>query len=332
MRLKSPTMLAVLLAQALVAPRAPRPTAAKLAPPIVYRIHQIPAPVENKFQDPKSGDLVFRIGGQLLHVHPPQELGRVEESSLAGKDGSVRVDYWVAVDPGAYSGQKIITDHPRRNLLAKAFDPTGPYRDAKNYVRSYYKDTNAMQMPMAPATVVQAINGKERELGIGVDLKTWWPNRVLVAIAVDDHENPTGYEFTDHEFLRLYDKGRPIEIGPYHFLGMVDYKTIAVTSASTVYLWRETGFVSARSVPPGYRFVAVNSYGDVLVRYLPDAEREEVWKMALLHTNTLTPLTFRRPTNSKGLLWRETQSFGANRRIHFSAFYGDVEKYYELAP
>lgn len=320
----------VLLTQALVAPKAPKPTPAKIKPPVAYRIRQIPAPVQNKFEEPNTGDLVFRIEGQLVHVHPPVQYGHINNSSLAGKDGSVRVDYWVQSDP-MYSGQEIIANPAHREQLAKAFDPTGPYRDAKNYVRSYFKDTNAIQMPMGPSTVVQAIHGKEHELGIGVDLKTWWPNRVLVTIAVDRYEEPTGYEGTDHEFLRLYDKGRSIEIGPCHFLGMVDDKTFAVTSASTVYLWRETGFVSARSVPRGYRFIAVNSHGDVLLRYLPDEDREEVWNMALLQTNTLTPLTFPRPTNSKTLLWRDTQSFDANARIHFSAFYGNVEKYYELS-
>ncbi len=327
----------LVLAQALVAPKAPAPATVKIGAPLNCRIRQVPPPKEQKFSDPKSRDLIFRIGDKQVHIKPPEEFAVVEDSTLVGKDGSVRVDYYVAIDPGAYTGTKIITNHPQRRLLAKAFDPTGPYQDAKNYVRSYYKDVNAIDMPNAPGTVVQRINGVEHELGGGMAIKTWWPNRVLASISVDTNNVPSGYEFTDHGFLRMYDKGKAIEIGPYDFLGLVDDRTLAVMKDDAVYMWRDGSFISARRVPKDWEFVKVNVQGDVLVRHrvasdASDDLREKIWDMGILHGNTIFPLKFKKPASSNGLLWRDTQGFDSSGRVRFSGFYGDVEKFYEVTP
>jgi hypothetical protein len=319
----------------LVEPSVPAPVAVKLGRTLPFGIRRLPAPVPEKTLEPKTGALLWRIKGRTVRIKCPAGGAWVLDDSVVGRDGSVGIHYFIRSEPGS-TGYVIETNHPQKKLLAKAFDPGGEFQDAKDYVSSYYKDPD-IAIPQGPPTTIQVIHGFNHELGLGEVLKVWWPNRVLVQIPVDSSERPCGGEFTDHNDLRLYDRGRVKEIGAFDYVGCLPDQSLILKRMGAIYFWKDGRLSAGYRLPPNWETVLVNTKGDVLVRHRirrrrSDETSEEIWAMGIYRAGTLYPISFQRPPKSYDLLWRDTQSFDSEDRIRFSAFIGNDERYYELDP
>ena len=129
-----------------------------------------------------------------------------------------------------------------------------------------------------------------------------------------------------------------------------------------VLLWRDGRWVGHYQAPEGWRVAGLAPSGWVLMRRsgenpkepdFKEMKREQAaamlqrmmrsqedamvseerdWRCGVFQAGALIPVSFPRPKGTEGLLWRETPYAYGPRGFRFSAFWGDDERCFRVAP
>ncbi|RYG34584.1 hypothetical protein EON81_15180, partial [bacterium] len=302
--------------------KAPIVKSASFAGEVARSIASIPLPQE-KITVNRDNTVTICDRGKTVRVKvTPDHLPTVNEAFI-GKDGSIALLRVTPFDSGGYYHQMIRNHGREKEILIKGCKPTlMAYRDAKNYVGSFFEVVGFHEYPASEPTAFAVINGKTKLLGPGSPQKVWGLTEMVVEIPVDADGIPCGRETFNRDVLRVYSKGRTFDLGSYDFIGSAADRTITVWKKPVVARWRAGKWIEAWRLPVGWTPVATNPKGEVLLRNLGSDERSEAdWQSAILNQGRMAKLRFTRPPKTGHLLWRETRAFRDDGTILFTAFY-----------
>ena len=282
------------------------PVPVRMAPPIACAIRPVAVPREPEW----SATPTVTVRGRRVTVRPNAGYAYVQGVKVGG-DGSLLITRRTSSE--MYSIHDFVRVGERETLVA-------------------FEDH--------PASVVAYRDGRAAKVGLGSPVKVFGLDDLLLSIPVDEKGQPSGLEMTVGQRLALHRRGRVVELGDFRFEASLPGGGLVLSRGDELREWRDGGFVSARLLPSGWRVNAANARGDLLLRHpTPFRTRnggietgEEDWSMALLRGATLAPLRFARPRGSERLLWREPATLSPDRRVRFTAFYGDDERGYEVRP
>ena len=224
------------------------------------------------------------------------------------------------------------------------------------------QETGAAQYPEGPPMTYRVVNGRAVKIGLGRPVRIWSGGMVL-DVPTDNFGDAQGLELTRSNRLFLHENGRVWPLGPGSALARLADGTLVLSSTAgsggsrgyfgsaaspareTVSVWRAGAFRSRRVLPEGWSSVLANARGDVLVRrtgavVLPFSgdpsgvvsTGEADWTMGVLRGDRIAPYRFARPEETADLLRRETERFGEDGSVVFSAFLGERQARFIVDP
>jgi len=327
----------MLLQQALVPAPVPAEVSVLVGSAVEYRIREIPIPKAPGGPQENETYIVY-VNGKPVQIpgRPDVEYYDWIYKVVPGRDGSFLVRRKFHSEPTRVHDLIRIGDEETLLVEDRELVKVTHYFDAKNYIGWYYPDSGLMA-PMTPPTTLVVANGVRRKIGFGQPIFRWGDDRLLVTIPVDRDNRPTPYEFWEDNFLRLYQKEKPSDIGRFGFVGATEDRRLVLRRNNLVAEWRDGKIVSLRRLPKNWEAVATSPGADILVRErvaanANDTEEERDWRMGILCGDRISPVVFARPKGSEKLCWRETGRIDRARRIRIDVFFQDIDKRYELTP